>query len=176
MSPGKIAAVYEARRSGAQPGGGVADPCLHVVLMNPEIPGNTGNVGRLCVGVGARLHLVHPLGFDTSAKAVRRAGLDYWKDVDVVEHASVEAFLAWAEGRPVVAFSARAEASLAGADYPEGVVLLFGRETVGLPDDISARYRTVHIPAPGPVRSLNLSNAVAVGVYHALQHIRPTWF
>lgn len=154
----------------------MVEPSVHVVLVNPEIPGNTGNVGRLCVGVGARLHLVHPLGFDTSAKAVRRAGLDYWRTVDLVEHASLPDFLAWVEGRPVVAFSARASHSYAAAAYPEGVVLLFGRETVGLPAELVERFETVSIPAPGPVRSLNLSNAVAVGVYHALQQIRPAWF
>lgn len=152
------------------------DPCVHVVLMNPEIPGNTGNVGRLCVGVGARLHLVHPLGFDTSEKAVRRAGLDYWRSVDLMEHDNIEAFLRWSTGRPVMAFSARATRSYAAVDYPEGSVLLFGRETVGLPEHVVQRFDAVSIPAPGPVRSLNLSNAVAVGVYHALHQIRPAWF
>ena len=89
----------------------MAEPPLHVALMHPEIPGNTGNIGRLCVGVGAALHLVHPLGFDTSDKAVRRAGLDYWKHVDVTEHDSEAAFLAWARGRTVIAFSAKASPS-----------------------------------------------------------------
>lgn len=154
----------------------MSEPTLHIALMNPEIPGNTGNVGRLCVGVGARLHLVHPLGFDTSEKAVRRAGLDYWREVDVVEHESAEAFLAWAEGRPVLAFSAKARQSFTEVDYPEGVVLLFGRETRGLPDDIADRFPNVLIPAPGRIRSMNLSNAVAVGTYEALRHRRPAWF
>jgi tRNA (cytidine/uridine-2'-O-)-methyltransferase len=154
----------------------MAEPPVHVALMHPEIPGNTGNVGRLCVGVGARLHLVHPLGFDVSEKAVRRAGLDYWRDVDVVEHPDTEAFLAWAEGRVVVAFSARGERSFAEVDYPEGVVLLFGCESRGLPAEVEARFGGVLIPAPGRIRSMNLSNAVAVGVYEALRHVRPAWF
>jgi len=154
----------------------VATPPLHIVLMHPEIPGNTGNIGRLCVGVGAALHLVHPLGFDVSDKAVRRAGLDYWKHVDLTEHASTQDFLDWAQGRRVIAFSARAERSHASIDYPEGAVLLFGRETVGLPPELRERFDCVSLPAPGPVRSLNLSNAVAVATYRALEVIRPEWF
>lgn len=154
----------------------MAEPPLHVALMCPEIPGNTGNIGRLCVGVGAALHLVHPLGFDVSEKAVRRAGLDYWRHVDVHEHADEHAFAAWLGHRPVYAFSARATASFAEVTWPEGVVLLFGRETVGLPEHWRQRVPCVQIPAPGPVRSLNLSNAVAVAVYSALRDIRPGWF
>ncbi|MFT7521755.1 MAG: tRNA (cytidine/uridine-2'-O-)-methyltransferase [Kiritimatiellia bacterium] len=151
-------------------------PPLHIALLHPEIPGNTGNIGRLCVGVGAALHLVHPLGFDTSDKAVRRAGLDYWRDVHVVEHASAEHFWEWIEGRPVVALTARAERSYVHAPYTEGTVLLFGRETKGLPAEVVQRFGGWSIPAPGPVRSLNLSNAVAVVAYHALQTVRPAWF
>ncbi len=151
------------------------EPTLHIALMHPEIPGNTGNIGRLAAGVGARLHLIHPLGFDISEKAVRRAGLDYWRHVDLQEHADADAFWAWAEGRPVLAFSARATTIYTEPDYPPGVVLLFGRETTGLPDDALARVPGVRLPLPGPVRSLNLSNAVAVGVYHALRSLRPEW-
>lgn len=149
---------------------------LHIALVNPEIPGNTGNIGRLCVGIGATLHLVHPLGFDIDAKAVRRAGLDYWKDVDLMEHASADAFYAWAEGRPVVAFTAHGSEPYSALSYPPGVVLVFGRETKGLPDEAHARFQRAFIPAPGPVRSLNLSNAAAVAAYHALSEIRPEWF
>lgn len=153
------------------PGSGV-----HIALMHPEIPGNTGNVGRLCVGIEARLHLVHPLGFDTSDKAVRRAGLDYWPDVDLVEHPSRQVFLDWVGGRTVRAFTARAETAFTEVDYPEGVVLLFGCETRGLPTELRGRFPEVLIPAPGRIRSLNLSNAVAVGAYEALRHTRPGWF
>lgn len=154
----------------------MSEPPVHVALVHPEIPGNTGNIGRLCVGVGAALHLVHPLGFDTSQKAVRRAGLDYWRDVDLREHKSEEDFLLWLEGRPRLAFSARAERSFAAAEYPEGTVLIFGCETKGLPSHLRERWPLVQIPAPGPVRSLNLSNAVSVAVYHGLRTIRPAWF
>ena len=79
----------------------MSEPRLHVVLYNPEIPPNTGNVGRLCVGIGARLHVVHPIGFSMDQRQVRRAGLDYWKHVDLVEHEDGDAFWAWAEGRRI---------------------------------------------------------------------------
>jgi len=153
----------------------VAEPTLHIALLNPEIPGNTGNVGRLAAGVGARLHLIHPLGFDTSEKAVRRAGLDYWRHVDLLEHPDLAAFEAWADRRPVIAFSAKAERIYTQVAYPPGVVLLFGCETRGLPPEVVARYPAVRLPLPGPVRSLNLSNAVAVAVYGALRELRPEW-
>lgn len=151
------------------------DPSLHIALMNPEIPGNTGNIARLAAGVRARLHLVHPLGFDISEKAVRRAGLDYWSSVDLQEHSDAESFWRWAEGRPVVAFSTRGASLYTQVEYPQGVVLLFGRETRGLPDAVIARVPSVRLPLPGAVRSLNLSNAVAIGVYHALRSVRPGW-
>lgn len=151
------------------------EPTLHIALLHPEIPGNTGNVGRLAAGVGARLHLIHPLGFDTSDKAVRRAGLDYWQHVDRVEHPDLAAFERWAQGRPIVAFSARASKVYTEISYPPGVILLFGRETRGLPDEVLARVPSVRLPLPGPVRSLNLSNAVAVAVYGALRELRPEW-
>lgn len=154
----------------------MAEPPLHVALMCPEIPGNTGNIGRLCVGIGAALHLIHPLGFDVSEKAVRRAGLDYWREVELYEHRDADAFAAWLGERPVIGFSARAGKTLAEVDYPPGCVLLFGRETKGLPAEWRERVPCVRIPAPGPVRSLNLSNAAAVAVYHALGQVRPEWF
>lgn len=151
------------------------EPSLHIALMNPEIPGNTGNISRLAAGIQARLHLVHPLGFDISDKAVRRAGLDYWSAVDLVEHQDAAAFWRWAEGRPVVAFSAKASTLYTKGSYPSGVVLLFGRETKGLSPEVLDRVPSVRLPLPGAVRSLNLSNAVAVGAYHALRSTRPDW-
>jgi tRNA (cytidine/uridine-2'-O-)-methyltransferase len=155
----------------------MSEPLIHVALLHPEIPGNTGNIGRLCVGVGARLHLVHPLGFDTSDKAVRRAGLDYWHEVDVVEHPDLASFQAWVADRPVVAFSATSRVPYTQAAYPPGVVLLFGKETKGLPAEVVAQYGGgVLIPAPGPIRSLNLSNAAAIGLYEAVRRLHPAWF
>jgi len=152
-------------------------PVFHIVLYQPEIPPNTGNVGRLCVAVGAALHLVHPLGFSTSDKAVRRAGLDYWRHVDLAEHPDGDAFWAWAEGRRVHLFSARTERTHVDCDYAEGDVLVFGCEPRGLPADVLARHPAYRVPMmPGPIRSLNLGNVVSVVTYEGLRHVRPSWF
>ena len=152
------------------------DPALHVVLYQPEVPPNTGNAGRLSLALGLRLHVVHPIPFSMDEKAVRRAGLDYWKDVDLQEHANPEAFWAWCAGRRVHVFSSHAERSYTDADFEAGDVLLFGRESVGLPPEIVATHTAWRIPIPGPVRSLNLSNAVAVVAYQAMQRVRPELF
>lgn len=152
------------------------EPALHVALLHPEIPGNTGNIGRLCLGVGARLHLVHPLGFDTSEKAVRRAGIDHWRRVDVHEHASEEAFFAWAQGRSVRLFSAHGAEPYTRCPFAHGDVLLFGRESTGLPSALVEARGAWRIPLQPGVRSLNLSNAVAIVAYAALQALRPELF
>lgn len=152
------------------------EPCLHIVLYNPEIPPNTGNVGRLCVGVGARLHVVHPIGFQMDERQVRRAGLDYWKHVDLVEHADTDAFWQWAGERRVFLFSSHGERPYTAPDYQPGDVLVFGRESVGLPKELVAERGALTIPMDGVTRSLNLSNAVAVVTYHALQAVKPTLF
>ena len=145
---------------------------LHVVLVNPEIPQNTGNIARMCAATGAVLHLVGELGFDTDEKAVRRAGLDYWHLVRVVEHADFDACLA-ALGTPApLLFATSATRSYLDAPYAPGSVLVFGRESVGLPDDLLERYaeRQYGIPMRrGSVRSLNLANAVAIVLYRALE-------
>ncbi|MGC6491203.1 MAG: tRNA (cytidine(34)-2'-O)-methyltransferase [Myxococcota bacterium] len=151
-------------------------PPLHVVLVNPLIPPNTGNIGRLCLGVGARLHLVHPLGFSVDEKAVRRAGLDYWQHVDLQHHESVEAFLSWSEGRTLHLFSTRGTVPYTARTYTAGDVLVFGAETTGLPQELVDRFGACLIPQRGAIRSLNLSNAAAVAVYGALHQIYPDWF
>ena len=163
--------------SDGRPSGGHGPP-LHVALLHPEIGPNTGNAGRLCLGLGARLHLVHPLGFQTDDKAVRRAGLDYWKHVDVVEHASRTAFFEWVGDRRLPAFTARAGGPYIHADYQHGDILLFGCESKGLPKEVMERAGVVplHIPVGGEVRSLNLSNAVAVAAYAAMARITPERF
>jgi tRNA (cytidine/uridine-2'-O-)-methyltransferase len=153
-----------------------ASPPLHVVLLQPEIPGNTGNIGRLVVGIGARLHLVHPLGFRTDEKAVRRGGIDHWKHVDVQEHASSGAFWSWAEGRSVHLFSSHGQRPFTSARFESGDVLVFGRESVGLDEELVRRHGALSIPMSGAVRSLNLSNAVAVAAYEALRQIQPQLF
>jgi tRNA (cytidine/uridine-2'-O-)-methyltransferase len=151
-------------------------PLLHLALIHPEIPQNTGNVGRLCLALGARLHLVHPLGFQTDEKAVRRAGLDYWKHVDVVEHPDLDAFLAWSEGRRMWFTTSHGGLPYTRAPFEVGDVLVFGRESVGLGPELLAGRPTLHIPMIGPTRSLNLSNAAGIVAYAALARLRPELF
>lgn len=152
------------------------EPVLHIVLMNPEIGPNAGNIGRLGLGIGARLHLVHPLGFKTDDKAVRRAGLDYWKHVDVVEHETPGAFWAWASGRNVYPFTTKSSVSYAKIEWKRGDVILFGPESKGLDAQVLEEHGGWTIPMTGPIRSLNLSNAVAVVAYAALQELESDLF
>ncbi len=154
----------------------MADPTFHLALVEPEIPQNSGNVGRLSLAVGARLHLVHPLGFKTDEKAVRRAGLDYWKHVDVVEHADLASFLVWVADRPAYFFSSHGTAPYTTIPFGVGDVYVFGRESVGLPPDLVAARGGYRIPMVGPTRSLNLSNAAAVVAYAALARLRADLF
>lgn len=152
-------------------------PTLHLALVHPEIPQNTGNIGRLCLALDARLHLVHPLGFSTDEKAVRRAGLDYWKHVDVQEHPHLDAFSSWAAGRRV--FSLSSDSSLppyTAIRFQAEDVLVFGCESVGLPWSWVERFGGWRIPMIGGTRSLNLANAASVVAYEALQQVRPDLF
>lgn len=151
-------------------------PRFHIALYHPEIPQNTGNIGRLCLGIGARLHLVHPLSFDTSEKAVRRAGLDYWREVDRIEHPDEDHFWRWVGGRRVHLYSSHGAAPYTRCRHALDDVLLFGRETVGLPPELVAARGAWQIPMPGPIRSLNLANAVSVVAYHALAQLEPALF
>ncbi len=152
------------------------DPCFHLALVEPEIPQNAGNVGRLSLAVGARLHLVHPLGFQTDEKAVRRAGLDYWKHVDVVEHPDLAAFLAWVGDRATYCLSSHGVAPYTAIPFARGDVYVFGRESVGLPKPFVAARGGWRIPMVGPTRSLNLANAAAVVAYASLAQVRPDLF
>lgn len=152
------------------------EPLLHIALYHPEIPPNTGNIGRLCVGLGARLHVVHPIGFSMDEKQVRRAGLDYWKHVDLQEHPDEASFWTWAEGRRVLLFSAHGDRSYSQVRYERGDVLLFGCETRGLPKELVRERGGYRIGMrPGPIRSLNLSNAVAVVAMEAVRQLEPEW-
>ena len=147
---------------------------LNVVLFQPEIPPNTGNVIRLCANTGARLHLVRPLGFRLDAKAVRRAGLDYRELADVREHASLEACLASLGLPRWYAFTTRGDVRHDEPRYADGDVLVFGPETRGLPGEVLAQCspaRRLRIPMLAEARSLNLSNAVAVAVYEAWRQL-----
>lgn len=151
-------------------------PYLHIVLYHPEIPQNTGNIGRLAVGLELRLHLVHPIAFQIDEKAVRRAGLDYWKHVDLQEHVDEAAFWQWAEGRRVHLFSAHGARPYTACPFEHGDVLVFGRETVGLPRELVTERGAWFLPMSGPIRSLNLGNAVTAVSYQALQRVRPALF
>ena len=147
-------------------------PPLAVVLVEPEIPPNTGNVARLCAATGSRLHLIEPLAFRIDARAVRRAGLDYWSAVDVIVHPTYAAFVGLHGGPAPLIFSARSTRSYLEAPWAPGAALVFGRESTGLSDEFLARHggdRVFGIPTSGPVRSLNLASAVAVALYEALR-------
>lgn len=148
-------------------------PELHVILVNPEIPPNTGNIARLCGATGTPLHLVHPLGFSTDAKALRRAGLDYWSEVEVHHHPDFKAALASSGEGPLVLFSARATRSYLEAPITTGARLIFGSETKGLPAEIIESYPDAlyRIPIWGKVRSLNLSTAAGIAVYEAYRRL-----
>lgn len=153
---------------------------LHIVLVHPEIHWNTGNAGRTCLAVGATLHLIEPLGFSLDEREVKRAGLDYWEHVDVRVWPSWEAFERElpALGEPYF-FSTKARQLYWDAPFgeAESVVLVFGRETGGLPADLHERYtdRFVAMPIHSPrVRSLNLSTSVALGAYEVLRQRRPS--
>jgi tRNA (cytidine/uridine-2'-O-)-methyltransferase len=148
------------------------DEPLHVVLVEPEIPQNTGNIARLCAATGSVLHLVGKLGFRTDEKAVRRAGLDYWHLVTVIEHEDFSSCLSQIGCDDPILLTTKSESSYLAAPYRPGGILVFGRETKGLPPEIMARYadRLFSIPTvAGTVRSLNLANAVSIVVYRALQ-------
>ncbi len=157
--------------------GQTAKQPFHVVLVEPEIPPNTGNIARLCGATCAPLHLVGKLGFSIDEHAVRRAGLDYWHLVDVRTHvdlASAEAEIAKA-AQPAVSrswlFSGKATRSYLDVEFQLGDALVFGKESVGLPEPLlqAREDRVVGIPMPGAVRSLNLANSVAIGLYEALR-------
>ena len=142
---------------------------FRVVLVEPEIPPNTGAIARTCVATASPLHLVGPLGFDISDHAVRRAGLDYWKHLELHRHDDFEGFVgAWPDARPVL-FSANAPRSYLEAELTPGDALVFGRESVGLPPELIERWGAYAIPTAGAVRSLNLSNAVALVLYEGLR-------
>lgn len=145
---------------------------FHIVLIEPEIPQNTGNIARTCAATGCVLHLVKPLGFSIDEKHVRRAGLDYWRLVEIRVHESAAAFFAsLPQGARMHLFTTKAQRAYTEADYRAGDYLLFGRETKGLDESLLAANRAacVRIPMREAARSLNLSNSVAVAVYEGLR-------
>jgi tRNA (cytidine/uridine-2'-O-)-methyltransferase len=144
-----------------------------VVLVEPEIPPNTGNIARLCAATGSVLHLVGTLGFRIDEKSVRRAGIDYWHLVRVEHHLDLAHFRNAMPDARWILFSASAERSYIDAAFRPGDALIFGRESVGLPDELLALHAqsVFGIPTLGPVRSLNLANAVAIVTYEALRQV-----
>lgn len=149
---------------------------IHVVLYEPEIPQNTGSIGRTVLAVQGTLHLIEPMAFEINASRLRRAGLDYWEHLNVRTHTSWDAFLASTpKDAPLVFFSKKAGHTLYEWKFEPGSYLIFGKETMGLPDEILNRYptRTVRIPIyDARVRSLNLSNAASIGVYEAVRQLK----
>ena len=146
---------------------------LNIVLVEPEIPQNCGNIARTCAATGSVLHLVKPLGFDISEKAVRRVGLDYWHLVDVRVYENLDDFFEKNEIGQMWCLSTKAPRSYTDVQYQDGCFLLFGKETKGLPEDLlDAHYNEcVRIPMRAEARSLNLSNAVAITTFEALRQL-----
>jgi tRNA (cytidine/uridine-2'-O-)-methyltransferase len=147
---------------------------MHIALIEPEIPGNTGSIGRLAVGTATTLHLVGRLGFDISDAAVRRAGLDYWKDVDLRVHADLDTFLAAIGDRRLWAYSSHGALRYDEVRYEADDVLVFGKESRGLAPALLERWRAqlCYLPISPQIRSLNLANCVTAVLYEALRQQR----
>lgn len=144
---------------------------LNIVLHEPEIPANTGNIGRTCVATGARLHLIEPMGFRIDEKAVKRAGLDYWDKLDVTTYISFEDFKEKNPEAKIFMATTKAQHTYAQVSYPENAFIMFGKESAGIPEEILVQYpqTAIRIPMIGDIRSLNLSNSVAIILYEALR-------
>ncbi|MBT4435534.1 tRNA (cytidine(34)-2'-O)-methyltransferase [bacterium] len=150
---------------------------LSIVLVTPEIPSNTGSIGRLCLATNSILHLVDPLGFEINSSRVKRAGLDYWKYLQIVRHKSLENFFqSIPEKAPTVFFSTKAKSSIYEQRFQEGSYLIFGCETKGLGEELISKFSeyTFRIPQyDNRVRSLNLANAASIAVYEAIRQLGP---
>ena len=146
---------------------------MHIVLVEPEIPGNTGNIARLCAATGMALHLVRPLGFSTDDKYLKRAGLDYWHLVRIFYHDSIEELFETAPDASYYFFSTKADRIYTEISFSPDDYLVFGKETAGLPEPLLHEHwdTTVKIPMQSEARSLNLSNAVAIASYEALRQL-----
>ncbi len=144
---------------------------LNIVLLEPEIPSNTGNIGRTCVATGTRLHLIEPLGFRLNEKAIQRAGMDYWKDLDVTTYLNYEDFLAKNPGAKIYMATTKARKLYTEAQYEEDCFIMFGKESAGIPEKILVKHpdTAIRIPMNEDIRSLNLANSVAIVLYEALR-------
>lgn len=154
------------------------DPLYNIVLFEPEIPQNTGNIGRIAVNALSRLHLIEPVGFSFDDKHLKRAGMDYWRHVDCVMHKDWESFLQYAGSAPIYFFSTHGKKIYWDCPFEPGAFLVFGRESSGLPQPIHEAFgdRFYTIPMPGQFsRSLNLANSVGIAVYEGLRKHPEGW-
>ena len=144
---------------------------LNIVLFEPEIPANTGNIGRTCVATGTRLHLIEPLGFRLNEKSVKRAGMDYWEHLDVTRYINYEDFLAKNPGAKIYMASTKAPRCYTEVQYEPDCYIMFGKESGGIPEEILLKNQetAVRIPMMEEIRSLNLGNSVAIVLYEALR-------
>ncbi len=144
---------------------------INIVLHEPEMPANTGNIGRTCVAAGARLHLIEPLGFHINEKMVKRAGLDYWDKLDVTVYDNYEDFLEKNPGAKIYMATTKAPHTYCDVRYEDDCYIMFGKESAGIPEDILVQHpdTAIRIPMIGDIRSLNLSNSVAIVLYEALR-------
>lgn len=146
-------------------------PTINIALIEPEIPQNTGNIARTCAATGARLHLVKPMGFEIDDKKLKRAGLDYWHLLDITYYDSLDDFLTKNQGADMFFYTTKAPVAYTNKSYPDNCFLVFGKESAGLPEALLEKNKEscVRIPMRENLRSLNLSNAVAVAVYEVLR-------
>ncbi len=144
---------------------------LNIVLFEPEIPANTGNIGRTCVATNTRLHLIEPLGFRLNEKEIKRAGMDYWKDLDVTRYVNYQDFLDKNPDAKIYMATTKGKNVYTEVSYEPDCYIMFGKESAGIPEEILAhnRDRCIRIPMVGETRSLNLSNSVAIVLYEALR-------
>lgn len=144
---------------------------IHIVLLEPEIPANTGNIGRTCVAAGARLHLIGPMGFQITEKQVRRAGLDYWDKLDYIVYDSYEHFLRENPDANLYMATTKARRVYSDTVFEDGCYIMFGKESAGIPEEILVENQknAIRIPMFGDIRSLNLGNSVAIVLYEALR-------
>ena len=144
---------------------------MNIVLFEPEIPQNTGNIGRTCVATGTRLHLIGPMGFQITEKAVKRAGMDYWKYLDVTEYDGYEDFLEKNPGAKIYMATTKAKQRYTDVSYEEDCYIMFGKESAGIPEEILINHpdTCIRIPMSPDIRSLNLSNSAAIVLYEALR-------
>lgn len=144
---------------------------INIVLLEPEIPANTGNIGRTCVASGVRLHLIEPLGFSLSEKALKRAGMDYWKDLDVTTYIDYQDFLDKNPGAKIYMATTKAQKIYTEVSYEPDCYIMFGKESAGIPEEILIQNQEncIRIPMMEKIRSLNLGNSVAIVLYEALR-------